>query len=315
MAMGVSLLVLSPTIDHASSGNDQAAKGSQQSGEATKLDPTGSQVVENPPRPAPGPVPDDGSIVPVRNVLAEFIPTAGNMRNQDTKGLLTDSPLPLALAASDLKQLIAQPDSASFLESPALARLVIADKPPVPFMPLPDEVLSPAVAPPPVAVQPDPGPANRPKHEENPPEPAPADPETLQEIFRQSRYSGYSTSGQGFILFKVQKKLELTADGKLGPKTRKAIKDYQRKYVAEVETIGLLDDPTLAALELNNESDNEGWRFQSPPPPAPNQKPNTQWQNTPTAPQNGVLSMGEGWATKILELIYRNKLREQQEKK
>ena len=116
-------------------------------------------------------------------------------------------------------------------------------------------------------------------------------------------------------MFKVQKKLELTADGKLGPKTRKAIKAYQRKYVAEVETIGLLDDPTLAALELNNESDNEGWRFQSPPPPAPNQKPNTQWQNTPTAPQNGVMIMGEGWATKILELIYRNKLREQQEKK
>ena len=76
-------------------------------------------------------------------------------------------------------------------------------------------------------------------------------------------FTNYSATGKRYLLFKAQTLLKeknlytSTVDGKEGKGTHNAIQLFQAK--SGLRPTGLLDVPTLAALQLSTEPDNLAW--------------------------------------------------------
>jgi peptidoglycan hydrolase-like protein with peptidoglycan-binding domain len=82
-------------------------------------------------------------------------------------------------------------------------------------------------------------------------------------------FTNYSATGKRYLLFRAQTLLKekslytSTVDGKEGKGTHNAIQLFQAK--SGLRPTGLLDVPTLAALQLSTELDNLAWT----PPASP----------------------------------------------
>ena len=79
----------------------------------------------------------------------------------------------------------------------------------------------------------------------------------LDEMFQSSPYNTFTENGQRYVLYQAQKKLKISADGKVGKGTHGAITKFQESN--GLIPTGMLDGPTLAALELNTVTDNPKW--------------------------------------------------------
>lgn len=79
----------------------------------------------------------------------------------------------------------------------------------------------------------------------------------LEEIFGGSNYSGYSEPGRRHLLYRAQQKLDISADGKPGKGTHKAIQDFQKEK--SLPATGQLDPATVAELGLADQKDNSTW--------------------------------------------------------
>lgn len=86
---------------------------------------------------------------------------------------------------------------------------------------------------------------------------------TVEQIFPTVPYTNYSAAGKRFLLYRAQAVLKekslytSTVDGKEGKGTHNAIQLFQAKN--GLRPTGLLDVPTLAALNLSTEPDNLAW--------------------------------------------------------
>ena len=76
-------------------------------------------------------------------------------------------------------------------------------------------------------------------------------------------FTNYSATGKRYLLFLTQTQLKekglytSTVDGKEGKNTHNAVVFFQMK--SGLRPTGLLDVPTLAALQLSTETDNKAW--------------------------------------------------------
>jgi serine/threonine protein kinase len=86
---------------------------------------------------------------------------------------------------------------------------------------------------------------------------------TVEQMFPSVPFTNYSATGKRYLLFKAQTLLKekslytSTVDGKEGKGTHNAIQLFQAK--SGLRPTGLLDVPTLAALQLSTEPDNLAW--------------------------------------------------------
>lgn len=86
---------------------------------------------------------------------------------------------------------------------------------------------------------------------------------TVEQMFPTVPFTNYSATGKRYLLFRTQTLLKekglytSTVDGKEGKGTHNAIQLFQAK--ASLRPTGLLDVPTLAALQLSSEADNLAW--------------------------------------------------------
>lgn len=80
---------------------------------------------------------------------------------------------------------------------------------------------------------------------------------TLDEIFANSEYSGYSNSGRKYLVYKAQQAMNESADGVPGKGTYRAIQKYQTEHT--LQPTGQLDSATLAAMSLNGQPDRADW--------------------------------------------------------
>lgn len=112
--------------------------------------------------------------------------------------------------------------------------------------------------------------AGQPGGEEMPPQPVVGDPPDghwkIEQLFPTPPFAMYSENGKRHLLYQAQDKLKekglysSTIDGKEGKNTHNAIILFQAKN--SLIPNGLLDVPTLAALEMRSEEDKKDW---SPP--------------------------------------------------
>jgi serine/threonine protein kinase len=92
---------------------------------------------------------------------------------------------------------------------------------------------------------------------------------TVEQMFPTVPFTNYSATGKRYLLFRAQTLLKekslytSTVDGKEGKGTHNAIQLFQAK--SGLRPTGLLDVPTLAALQLSTELDNLAWT----PPASP----------------------------------------------
>ncbi len=95
---------------------------------------------------------------------------------------------------------------------------------------------------------------------------------TPDQIFPTAPFASYSTEGRRYLLFKAQevlkdKKLyQETPDGEGSVDVHNAIMVFQAK--SSLKANGLLDVPTLAAMNLSTEADNKSWKAPALPPAA-----------------------------------------------
>lgn len=86
---------------------------------------------------------------------------------------------------------------------------------------------------------------------------------TVEQMFPTVPFTNYSAAGKRFLLFRAQSVLKekslytSSVDGKEGKGTHNAIQLFQAK--SGLRPTGLLDVPTLAALNLSTEPDNLAW--------------------------------------------------------
>jgi serine/threonine protein kinase len=86
---------------------------------------------------------------------------------------------------------------------------------------------------------------------------------TVEQMFPTVPFTNYSATGKRYLLFRTQAMLKekglytSTVDGKEGKGTHNAIQLFQAK--SGLRPTGLLDVPTLAALQLSAEADNLAW--------------------------------------------------------
>jgi len=86
---------------------------------------------------------------------------------------------------------------------------------------------------------------------------------TVEQMFPTVPFTNYSATGKRYLLFKTQTLLKekglytSTVDGKEGKNTHNAVVLFQVK--SGLRATGLLDVPTLAALQLSTEADNLAW--------------------------------------------------------
>jgi peptidoglycan hydrolase-like protein with peptidoglycan-binding domain len=91
----------------------------------------------------------------------------------------------------------------------------------------------------------------------------------MEQMFPTPPFANYSATGKRYLLFRTQTLLKekslytSTVDGKEGKGTHTAIQLFQAKN--GLKLTGMLDVPTLAALQLSSELDNLAW---VPPPSA-----------------------------------------------
>jgi peptidoglycan hydrolase-like protein with peptidoglycan-binding domain len=100
-----------------------------------------------------------------------------------------------------------------------------------------------------------------------PPQPVVTEPAsgfwTVEQIYPTLPFAAYSPAGKKYLLYRTQATLKerklytSTVDGKEGKGTHNAIQVFQAK--SGLHPTGLLDVPTLAALQLNAEPDNSQW--------------------------------------------------------
>ena len=89
---------------------------------------------------------------------------------------------------------------------------------------------------------------------------------TVEQMFPTVPFTNYSATGKRYLLFRTQTLLKekniyaSTVDGKEGPGTHTAIRKFQE--TSGLRPTGMLDVPTLVALQLSKEPDNLAW---SPP--------------------------------------------------
>ncbi len=87
---------------------------------------------------------------------------------------------------------------------------------------------------------------------------------TVDQMFPTIPFASYSSTGKRYLLFRTQTTLKekglytSTVDGKEGKGTHNAIQLFQAK--SGLRPTGLLDVPTLAALQLSAEADNLAWQ-------------------------------------------------------
>ncbi len=131
----------------------------------------------------------------------------------------------------------------------------------LPALPVSPELLTAAnpTAPSPLVALPPHGPASS----DSPPEPqvAPASPPlgywNLDELFQGSQYVAYSENGRRHVVYEVQRKLKIGADGKVGKGLHAALVKYQQAQ--SLVPTGRLDVATLGALGLAVMQDSTGW--------------------------------------------------------
>lgn len=93
---------------------------------------------------------------------------------------------------------------------------------------------------------------------------------TVEQMFPTVPFTNYSATGKRYLLFRTQTLLKeqniysSTVDGKEGKGTHNAIRKFQE--TKGLRPTGMLDVPTLAALQLSREPDNLAW---TPPASAP----------------------------------------------
>lgn len=86
---------------------------------------------------------------------------------------------------------------------------------------------------------------------------------TVEQMFPTVPFTNYSATGKRYLLYRAQTLLKekslytSTVDGKEGKGTHNAIQLFQAK--SGLRPTGLLDVPTLAALQLSTEADNLAW--------------------------------------------------------
>jgi hypothetical protein len=86
---------------------------------------------------------------------------------------------------------------------------------------------------------------------------------TVEQMFPTVPFTNYSATGKRYLLFRAQSLLKeksfysSTVDGKEGKGTHSAIRLFQEK--SGLRPTGMLDVPTLAALQLSTEIDNLAW--------------------------------------------------------
>jgi hypothetical protein len=86
---------------------------------------------------------------------------------------------------------------------------------------------------------------------------------TVEQMFPTVPFTNYSATGKRYLLFRTQTLLKekglytAVVDGKEGKGTHNAIQLFQAK--SGLRPTGLLDVPTLAALQLSSEVDNLAW--------------------------------------------------------
>ena len=86
---------------------------------------------------------------------------------------------------------------------------------------------------------------------------------TVEQMFPTVPFANYSAAGKRCLLYRAQTLLKekslytSTVDGKEGKGTHNAIQLFQAK--SGLRPTGLLDVPTLAALQLSTEADNLAW--------------------------------------------------------
>ena len=89
----------------------------------------------------------------------------------------------------------------------------------------------------------------------------------LDGIFADSPFTGYSESGQGYVLYKAQEKMkeggfyDSRVDGKPGKGTHKAIQAYQTAN--SLPASGRLDDATISTMGLTALEDKSSWKMAS----------------------------------------------------
>ncbi len=207
---------------------------------------TAAPAVVTPPTPTPAPVPSTVVAAAAPNVAAMSPPTATPSVAVMPPPAAT--PPSFGSAAAILPTPTAAP--ASMFRAPVTN---VAPAPVVPSVPLP-----PGYTPPPeVASQL----ANQ---------PIVADPPsgfwTVEQMFPTVPFTNYSATGKRYLLFRTQTLLKekniytSTVDGKEGKGTHTAIRKFQE--TVGLRPTGMLDVPTLAALQLSQETDNLAW---SPP--------------------------------------------------
>lgn len=85
----------------------------------------------------------------------------------------------------------------------------------------------------------------------------------IEQMYPTLPFANYSATGKRYLLFRTQTLLKekglytSTVDGKEGKGTHMAIQVFQAK--SSLRPTGMLDVPTLAALQLSTENDNPAW--------------------------------------------------------
>lgn len=98
----------------------------------------------------------------------------------------------------------------------------------------------------------------------------------IEQMYPTPPFAAYSATGKKYLLYRTQSVLKekglytSTVDGKEGKGTHNAIQLFQAK--SSLKPTGLLDVPTLVALQLSTEADNSTWVPPTVPPSASGSK-------------------------------------------
>lgn len=104
---------------------------------------------------------------------------------------------------------------------------------------------------------------------------------TVEQMFPTVPFTNYSATGKRYLLFRTQTLLKeknlytSTIDGKEGKGTHMAIRKFQE--ISGLRPTGMLDVPTLAALQLSKEPDNLAWT----PPASANSSSGSRYGRAP----------------------------------
>lgn len=216
------------------------------------------------PAPAASAAAGGPSTVPAPAAPAQPVPALGAAPMPAASAVVSPPPMP-----------VAQPVPAA--SAPSVAA-VVAPAPAAPAMPLAAGVAhaapgtvaaAPAAMPPPTLTVPlPPGVVLTPDLvSQVQSQPLVADPPagfwTVEQIFPTPPFASYTPTGKRYLLFRTQTLLKekglytSTVDGKEGKGTHNAIQLFQVR--SGLRPTGLLDVPTLAALQLSAEQDNLAW--------------------------------------------------------